>query len=222
VTALDVTSGQIAELVYRAGAATWDLGESQPAVRQLIALGALNGTVLDAGCGTGWHAIDMARAGCSVTGLDISPTAIHRARTNAKWAGATVDFKQRDVTTLEGFDGKFDTVLDSKLLDNLDTNDRQRYLAALHRATKPGARLFMYGFGPGEINGVHNHLLAEPDFETVLPANGFTIDYVGATTYQLRVDGYQSICSDCPPWLPDGRQHIPMIEVHATRLPNGH
>jgi SAM-dependent methyltransferase len=229
-TSADAMSpGQIAELVYRAGAATWDIGESQPIIRQLVALGTVKGNVLDAGCGTGWHAIESARGGCSVTGLDVAPTAIHRARTNARRAGVAVDFRQADVTTLEGVDGRFDTIIDCKLYDNLEsTEDRLRYVRGLHRASRPQARLFMYGFGPGEINGFHNHFvdpngmvtigIEEPDFESVLPAAGFTIGYVGPTTYQLRVEGYKPICRDCPPWLPDGRQYIPMTEIHATRL----
>jgi SAM-dependent methyltransferase len=213
-----MTPGQIAELVYRAGAATWDTGECQPVIRQLVALGVVKGNVLDPGCGTGWHAIEYAHAGCSVTGLDIAPTAIHRARTNARRAGAAVDFRQRDVTNLEGFEGRFDTVVDSKCYDNLETTeDRQRYVTALQRATKPGARLFMFGFGPGHVNKVHNHLLDKPDFETVLPAAGFAIDYIGPTTYQLTVKDWNPICRECPPRLPDGRQHIPMTEIHATR-----
>jgi hypothetical protein len=55
---------------------------------------------------------------------------------------------------------------------------------------RPGAKLFMYGFGPGTVNGVHNHRLEEPDYETVLPAAGFTISYVGSTTYQLVAEDY--------------------------------
>jgi hypothetical protein len=82
---------------------------------------------------------------------------------------------------------------------------------------RPGAKLFMYGFGPGTVNGVHNHLLEEPDYETVLPAAGFTISYVGSTTYQLVAEDYRPLCPACPRELPDGRMHIPVTEIHATR-----
>ncbi|MET4432396.1 class I SAM-dependent methyltransferase [Mycolicibacterium sp. 624] len=217
MTGTRMSPGQIAEMVYRAGAAPWDLGEPQPIICQLVALGAVKGNVLDPGCGTGWHAIEYARAGCSVTALDVAPTAVHRARTNARRAGVTVDFRQCDVTNLDAFEGHFDTVVDAKLYDNLDTaEDRLRYASALHRATRPGARLLMYGFGPGEVNGVHNHLLDEPDYETVLPAAGFAITYIGQTTYLLK--GFERICAACPQQMPDGPVHIPMTEIHAIRL----
>ena len=76
----------------------------------------------------------------------------------------------------------------------------------------------MYGFGPGHVDGVHNHLLEEPDLESVLLAAGFAITYVGATTYQLVNRDYRPICTACPSELPDdGPIHIPVTEVHATR-----
>lgn len=48
--------------------------------------------VLDAACGTGWHAIALAQRGFEVTGTDLSPGMIVRARANAAQAGAAVTF----------------------------------------------------------------------------------------------------------------------------------
>jgi 2-polyprenyl-3-methyl-5-hydroxy-6-metoxy-1,4-benzoquinol methylase len=117
---------QIAELVYRAELATWDIGEAQPEISRLVALGAVKGDVLDPGCGTGWHAIEYARAGCSVTGVDLAPTAIDRARRNARTAGVSVDFVVGELSELR-CEGLFDTVVDSKCYDNLEgTEARHR------------------------------------------------------------------------------------------------
>lgn len=213
-----LSPGQLAELMYRAGVAPWEIGECQPVIRQAVALGAVRGEVLDPGCGSGWHALEYARAGCSVTGVDVAPTAIESARRNARAVGLEVRFKVGDAMDLDRFEGLFDTVVDSKLYDNLEsTEERSRYVTALYGATKPGARLLMYGFGVGEINGVHNHLLDESDVEFVLRATGFGITYVGETTYQLAVTNYKPICDACPQNLTDGRMFIPMREVHATR-----
>jgi SAM-dependent methyltransferase len=44
-------------------------------------------TVVDFGCGEGREAIEMARAGASVIGIDIQPEALERARANARAAG---------------------------------------------------------------------------------------------------------------------------------------
>jgi predicted RNA methylase len=209
--------GLLADLVYRMNLATWDIGEAQPIILMLLAVGAITGRVLDAGCGTGWNAIAAAKAGCEVTGVDISPTAIGRARRNAAAEGVNVGFVHGDVTEL-ACEGLFDTVLDSKCYDNLEPADRPRYLSGLHRALRPGARLFLFGFGPGHVNGVHNHALEEPDYEQLLPKAGFRIDHIGETTYLMNNPGYKPLCDACPPRLPaNGRQHIPMTAVHATR-----
>ncbi|MBE5505655.1 hypothetical protein E3G54_002963 [Mycobacteroides abscessus] len=55
--------GFFAELMYAVNAAPWDIGGPQPVIRQLAALGAVRGEVLDPGCGTGWHAVAVARGG---------------------------------------------------------------------------------------------------------------------------------------------------------------
>ncbi|SHV14673.1 3-demethylubiquinone-9 3-methyltransferase [Mycobacteroides abscessus subsp. abscessus] len=181
-----------------------------PTGHPVAALGAVRGAVLDPGCGTGWHAIEYARAGCSVTGVDLAPTAIARARNNTRTAGVEAQFVLGDATTLD-YEARFDTVVDSKLLDNLDSAEaRGRYLRSLYRAMKPQGRLFLYGFSDGHVNGFHNHELDGIDYEMALMAAGFTIDYLGETTYRLSIPSYRRICTDCPDQVPpDGQIHIP-------------
>jgi glycine/sarcosine N-methyltransferase len=48
--------------------------------------------VLDAACGTGWHAIALAQRGYRVAGSDASAAMIERARGNAAEAGLTIEF----------------------------------------------------------------------------------------------------------------------------------
>jgi len=54
----------------------------------------------DAACGTGMHAIALAREGYEVTGTDLSAGMIERARVNAAKAGATVRFEVAGFTQL--------------------------------------------------------------------------------------------------------------------------
>ncbi|MBN7402853.1 class I SAM-dependent methyltransferase [Mycobacteroides abscessus subsp. abscessus] len=210
--------GFLAELMYAVNAAPWDIGQAQPVIRQLAALGAVRGQVLDPGCGTGWHAIEYARVGCSVTGIDLAPTAIERAQRNARSAGVSAQFLVGDATAVD-YEARFDTVVDSKFFDNLDSAEaRGRYLRTLTQALKPDGRLYLYGFSPGHVNGYHNHELDGIDYEMALTVAGFTINYCGETTYRLSIPNYRRICTDCPSQVPpDGQIHIPMIEVHATR-----
>lgn len=67
--------------------------------------------VLDVGCGTGVVAVTAARKGARVTGLDLSPRLLERARWNAGVAGVEVDFEEGDVEALPFEDEAFDVVL---------------------------------------------------------------------------------------------------------------
>jgi SAM-dependent methyltransferase len=67
--------------------------------------------VLDIACGTGVVAITAARAGARVTGLDLTPQLLERARENAKLAGVEVEFREGDVEQLPFDNADFDVVL---------------------------------------------------------------------------------------------------------------
>ena len=128
----------------------WDVHQAQPRLMELEALGGFSGEVLDIGCGLGDNAIYLASRGHSATGLDGSPAAIEEARRRAADAGVTVTFDVADATDLSGYEGRFDTVVDSALYHCLDDDRRQAYIAALYRATRPGARLHLADQMPPE------------------------------------------------------------------------
>jgi SAM-dependent methyltransferase len=56
--------------------------------------------ILDIGCGTGRHSIELTRRGYSVTGVDLSPSQLERAREKAALAGLQIDFRQADARCL--------------------------------------------------------------------------------------------------------------------------
>ena len=66
--------------------------------------------ILDIGCGTGRHAIELARRGYQVTGFDLSEAQLRRARDKAEAAGVDVVFQRRDAT-LSHFVQEFDAAL---------------------------------------------------------------------------------------------------------------
>src|SRR5579863_1858990 len=53
--------------------------------------------VLDVACGTGVVSVTAARRGARVTGLDLTPQLLERARENAGIAGVEVDWHEGDV-----------------------------------------------------------------------------------------------------------------------------
>lgn len=67
--------------------------------------------VLDVGCGTGVVAITAQRRGAKVTGLDLTPELLKRAKENAAVADADVEWHEGDAESLPFVDGAFDVVL---------------------------------------------------------------------------------------------------------------
>jgi 2-polyprenyl-3-methyl-5-hydroxy-6-metoxy-1,4-benzoquinol methylase len=66
--------------------------------------------ILDIGCGTGRHAIELARRGYQVTGIDLSESQLARAREKALRAGVEVEFLSQDARALR-LDHRYDLVM---------------------------------------------------------------------------------------------------------------
>jgi len=67
--------------------------------------------VLDVGCGTGVIAITAERLGAQVTGIDLTPKLLARARENSNLAEVEVDWREGDAEELPLHDAEFDIVL---------------------------------------------------------------------------------------------------------------
>jgi ubiquinone/menaquinone biosynthesis C-methylase UbiE len=130
------------------GPPPWNVGEPQPEFVELIRQGKLRSEVLDAGCGVGDTALELAAQGYTVVGIDVAATAINAATKAAEERGLTnATFVQDDITSaLEGDDGRFATILDCTLFHSLPIEARDGYLRAVHRAAEPGAAMHMLVF----------------------------------------------------------------------------
>lgn len=69
-----------------------------------------NCKILDIGCGTGRHAIELTRRDYKVTGVDLSENMLAKASEKASNAGFEIDFKVADARNLP-FKGEFDLVI---------------------------------------------------------------------------------------------------------------
>lgn len=132
------------------GKPPWNIGEPQPELAALIADGTVRSEVLDAGCGHAELSLALAAQGYTVTGIDLSPTAIAAATAAAQQRGLTgATFLAADITTLTGFDGRFSTVMDSTLFHSLPLQRRDGYVRSVHRAAAPGAVYVILVFAQG-------------------------------------------------------------------------
>jgi SAM-dependent methyltransferase len=66
--------------------------------------------IIDVGCGTGRHSIELTKRGYHVTGIDLSDSQLARAREKAKQFALKIDFQKHDARTLP-FDGEFDAAI---------------------------------------------------------------------------------------------------------------
>lgn len=174
---------QFFEDAYTAGKANWDTGRPQPAILELARDGAIKGTILDAGCGTGENALALAAHG-KVVGVDASPTAILAARHKAQVRGLPVVFLVRDLTRPTGLRYHFDTVVDSGLFHGLDEAGRAGYVHQLMRLVVPGGLVHILAFG-GDNDPAGPPPLAASDLEQALGSR-FRLNKLRKTRFALR------------------------------------
>ena len=117
----------------------WDIGKPQAAFQ--ASADKVVGSVLDAGCGTGEHALFFATRGHAVTGFDFLEEPIIAARRKAAERGLMVKFLVKDALKLHGSTERFDNVLDSGLFHVFSDADRITYVRGLKTVLNPGGRL---------------------------------------------------------------------------------
>lgn len=66
--------------------------------------------IIDIGCGTGRHAIELTKRGYTVTGVDLSESQLERAREKAKAENLQIDFQKHDARGLP-FKDEFDLAI---------------------------------------------------------------------------------------------------------------
>ncbi|MFY9920572.1 MAG: class I SAM-dependent methyltransferase [Mycobacterium sp.] len=117
------------------------------------------GRALDLGCGEGADAVWLAERGWNVVAVDVSETALGRAREAASSRGVSdrIEFVQLDLS--DGFpDGTFDLV-SSQFLHSTIRLDRTMILAKAARAIRPGGLLVIvdHGSAPPWVSKLDHH-----------------------------------------------------------------
>jgi SAM-dependent methyltransferase len=159
------------------------------------------GSLLDVACGSARHALEFARLGWSVTGVDYSPDLLERGRANAGAAGLEIPLHEQDMRELDVPGGPFDAI--TCLFDSIGyPQDNEGIVAALdgiRRHLAPRGRVaveFLHApalLRHAEALRVRRHEL--PDGGTLLRISETRLDpaaqvmHVDYEVVELRPDG---------------------------------
>jgi SAM-dependent methyltransferase len=170
-----------------AGTPPWDIGRPQPAFLTLAEAGAINGRVLDVGCGTGEHALLAARLGLEATGVDVAAAAIAAAEAKAAARGLATRFLVWNALDLAALGERFDTVLDSGLFHVLD-DDRAAYVASLAAATRAAGRCHLLCFSDRQPGIFGPRRVSRAELRTAF-AGGWRVDAIEPATMETLGGG---------------------------------
>ncbi|HER27265.1 MAG TPA: class I SAM-dependent methyltransferase, partial [Rhodospirillales bacterium] len=104
-------------------------------VRKILFEG-LTGDLLDAGVGTGRNFPHYPKD-AKVTGIDLSPAMLGRARWRRDELGTVVDLREMNVMELDFPDDRFDSIVSTFLFCVLDHESQQPALEELRRVCRP-------------------------------------------------------------------------------------
>ncbi len=158
--------------------------------------------ILDAGCGDGALAAQLAACGASVLGVDAAASMVSAARAR----GLTAD--QANLTELS-YCAEFDAVFSNAVLHWIPVTSQPAVLACVHRALRPGGRFVAEMGGQGNIAAVRTALSA------VLTRYGVDAEVAAASFYPTP-EHYQQL-------LEAAGFELQTIRLHPrpTPLPGG-
>jgi ubiquinone/menaquinone biosynthesis C-methylase UbiE len=127
--------------------------------------------VLDVGVGSGNAAIEAARRGATVTGIDLTPAQIERARSRCAAEGLTVDLRVGNAERLDVPDAGFDVVL--SVMGVIFAPDQARAMAEMARACRAGGTVAITAWAEGGWSGQWRsrvaHLVPAPPPDSPTP-----------------------------------------------------
>ncbi len=175
---------------YRDGTPPWDIGRPQRVVARWIEDGLIDrrARVLDVGCGTGENTILLAAHGVDVTGVDMAPTAIAKAKEKAEArGGSSARFVVGDALALGGLGlGLFDLVIDSALFHVFSDEARPRYAESLSHVTRPGARVYVLCFSDEEPNWGGPRRVTQAEIRATF-GPPFEVERIEASAYETNL-----------------------------------
>lgn len=169
----------------------------------LIERGVVPGaTLLDAGCGTGRYAIELARRGFIVEGIDRSPELIAIAAQATLDRSSAVSFRVGDLLTLPT--NRYDAILCRGVLnDVIDDEARQRVFVSFAQALRPGGVLVL---DVREWEATKERKLREPLFRKSVDTERGRLTFSSHTT--VDPENQQLLLSETHVLFDDDGAHV--------------
>lgn len=104
--------------------------------------------VLDVGCGTGIHLEHYKRTGCTVFGIDLSPSMLQVARHRL---GESVNLYLGDASNMPFADNEFDLIVMSTVLHEMPRAVRSAVINESKRTLNKDGRILLIDFHPGPV-----------------------------------------------------------------------
>ncbi|UCE41523.1 MAG: methyltransferase domain-containing protein [Candidatus Aminicenantes bacterium] len=104
--------------------------------------------ILDVGCGTGIHLQLYQRAGCIISGIDLSPSMLLVARNRL---GDSANLCLGDASKMPYQDKRFDLIIMSTVLHEMPPGVRDAVIDESKRTCKQDGRILLIDFHPGPI-----------------------------------------------------------------------
>lgn len=186
----------------------WDIGKPQP---QFVGVAdTIEGSVLDAGCGTGENGLFFAERGCDVLGVDFLNGPIETAKQKADDRGLKASFQQHDAFELSSLNRQFDNVLDSGLFHTFSNEDRARYVKELMSVLKPGGKLFLQCFSDREPAGDGPRRISEQSLRDSFQ-EGWAIESITPCRFTVRAENNHDSTNEHGPhaWFAIIRRETP-------------
>ena len=101
---------------------------------------------LDLGCGEGRYALYLARKGCRVTAIDRTPEGIRKLKFLADKTHLPISADVIDIADFVFPENRFDIIVAATILDHLTDELRQKTIAGMRSALKPGGILYVNVF----------------------------------------------------------------------------
>ena len=141
------------------------------------------GWALDIGTGSGIWAVELAKRGWQVTGIDIVEKALQRAHDRIRTSSVDVRLVHGDVTTLQaaGVDPGFRLVLDTGTFHGLDSAQRQAMGREISAVATDDATVLLLAWSP-QRRGPLPRGVSHDEIQTAFP--DWNVTDVGPTHFE--------------------------------------